>query len=354
LSGHIDDLVAGGEIGGRTVRILETGEVDCHSYPIAPLIDGAVRVRSARTAISPGTELTYIGRSATNPYLHRRWDPELRLFVDGAPSVTYPIVFGYRAAGIVVESRTDRVTEGTRVFGNWRHTEFTTLAASDALAQLLPTELSFDDGVDLAQMLPIAVNAVAFSEGRHAAGLTVVFGCGPVGLLVGQVAKATGAAIVYAVDRLPARLDIGRSVGLEPLSADGDVAARLKHELGPEAVPVAFECTGSAAALGDAIRVVRRRGTVVAVGFYQGHAAGLRLGEEFHHNGVEIRSGQIGNIHPSFDAKTLRARSVELARSGEVVLGGLPRYEVEVEQARAGFDALRRPAEVLQVVFRYV
>ena len=118
MSGHIDDLVAGGEIGGRTVRILETGEVDCHSYPIAPLIDGAVRVRSARTAISPGTELTYIGRSATNPYLHRRWDPELRLFVDGAPSVTYPIVFGYRAAGIVVESRTDRVTEGTRVFGN--------------------------------------------------------------------------------------------------------------------------------------------------------------------------------------------------------------------------------------------
>ena len=354
MSGHIDDLVAGGEIGGRTVRILETGEVDCHSYPIAPLIDGAVRVRSARTAISPGTELTYIGRSATNPYLHRRWDPELRLFVDGAPSVTYPIVFGYRAAGIVVESRTDRVTEGTRVFGNWRHTELTTLAASYALAQLLPTELSFDDGVDLAQMLPIAVNAVAFSEGRHAAGLTVVFGCGPVGLLVGQVAKATGAAIVYAVDRLPARLDIARSVGLEPLSADGDVAARLKHELGPEAVPVAFECTGSAAALGDAIRVVRRRGTVVAVGFYQGHAAGLRLGEEFHHNGVEIRSGQIGNIHPSFDAKTLRARSVELARSGEVVLGGLPRYEVEVEQARAGFDALRRPAEVLQVVFRYV
>jgi hypothetical protein len=31
--------------------------------------------------------------------------------------------------------------------------------------------------------------------------------------------------------------------------------------------------------------VVRRRGTVVAVGFYQGDATGLRLGEEFHHNG---------------------------------------------------------------------
>ena len=354
MTGHIDDLVARGEIGGRTVRILESGEIDCHIYPVAPLADGAVRIRSARTAISPGTELTYVGRSATNPYLRRRWDPELRLFVEGAPSVTYPIVFGYRAAGVVVESRSDQVRQGARVFGKWRHTEFTMLPAEDAENQLLPPELTFDDGVDLAQMLPIALNAVAFAEGRHAGHPAVLFGCGPIGLLVGQVAKATGATTVYAVDRLPARLEIAQSVGLAPVSADNDVAARLKGDLGPEAMPVAFECTGSPAALGDAIRVVRRRGTVVAVGFYQGEASGLRLGEEFHHNGVEIRSGQIGNLHPSFDSRTLRARSVELALSGRVVLGGLPRLDVPVDDARRGFAALRRPSEVLQVVFSYV
>jgi NADPH:quinone reductase-like Zn-dependent oxidoreductase len=353
VTSHIEELIARGEIGGRTVRILETGEVDCHSYPVVPLTDGAVRVRSTRTAISPGTELTYVGRSPTNPFLHRRWDPALRLFVEGAPSVAYPIVFGYRAAGVVVESRTHRVREGSRLFGKWRHTEFTTLAAADAEAQLLPTELSFDDGVDLAQMLPIAINAVAYAEGRHGDGPAVVFGCGPIGLLVGQVAKATGAPAVYAVDRLTARLEIARSLGLKPVSTEGDVAARLKEDLGVEAVAVAFECTGSASALGQAVRVVRRRGTVVAVGFYQGDATGLRLGEEFHHNGVEIRSGQIGNLHPGFDAPTLRARSIELARTGQVVLGGLPRYELAVEEASAGFAAMRRPAEVLQVVFRY-
>jgi Zn-dependent alcohol dehydrogenase len=354
VSNQIDDLIARGEIGGRTVRILETGEVDCHRYPVAPLTDDAVRVQSVRTAISPGTELTYVGRSATNPFLHRRWDPALRLFVEGPPSVTFPMVFGYRAAGVVVESRTDRVREGARVFGKWRHTEFTTLAVVDAEAQLLPNELSFDDGVDLAQMLPIALNAVAFAEGRHAGGPVVVLGCGPIGLLVAQVAKATGAAAVYAVDRLAARLEIARSLGLEPVTAEADVAARLKQDLGAEAIAVAFECTGSSAALGDAVRVVRRRGTVVAVGFYQGEATGLRLGEEFHHNGVEIRSGQIGNLHPSFDAPTLRAQAVDLARSGRVVTGGLPRHEFPVEDASAGFAALRRPAEVLQVVFRYV
>jgi NADPH:quinone reductase-like Zn-dependent oxidoreductase len=354
VSGQIDELIARGEIGGRTVRILETGEVDCHTYPVAPLTDDAVRVQSVRTAISPGTELTYVGRAATNPFLHRRWDPALRLFVEGPPSVTFPMVFGYRAAGVVVESRDDRVREGARVFGKWRHTEFTTLPAAEAERQMLPDELSFDDGVDLAQMLPIALNAVAFAEGRYAGGPAVVFGCGPIGLLVGQVARASGAAAVYAVDRLAARLEIARSLGLEPITAEGDVAARLKRDLGAEGIAVAFECTGSAAALADAVRVVRRRGTVVAVGFYQGDATGLRLGEEFHHNGVEIRSGQIGNLHSSFDPLSLRARSVDLARSGRVILGGLPRHELPVEEASAGFAALRRPAEVLQVVFRYV
>jgi Zn-dependent alcohol dehydrogenase len=345
--------VARGEIGGRTVRILENGEVDCHSYPVAPLADGRVRVRSLRTAISPGTELTYLGRGATNPFLHRRWDPELRLFVEGASTVAYPIVFGYRAAGVVVESRTPRVSEGAHLFGKWRHTEFTTLDGADAEAQLLPDDLSDDDGLDLGQMLPIALNAVAFAEGKHAGAPAVVFGCGPIGLLTAQVARATGAKPVYAVDRLAPRVDIARTLGLEAVAAEADVAARLKRSHGADGIPVAFECTGSASALQEATRVVRRRGSVVALGFYQGDAAGLRLGEEFHHNGVQIRSGQIGNLHPSFDWRAIRARAVDLAKGGEVVLGGLPRLELPVERAREGFAALGRPSDVLQVVFTY-
>jgi len=289
-----------GEIGGRTVRITENGAVECHDYPLGPLAPGMVRVRTAVSVISPGTEMTYVGRDASNPYLHKRWDPELRIFTPGAPTQDRPVVFGYRAAGTVVASSDAELAPGTRVFGKWRHTEFTTLPIADARAQRLPAELSFDDGADLAQMLPIALNAVAYAEERHAGAPAVVFGCGPVGLILAQVARATGATTVYAVDRLPHRLEIAQTLGLVPLdAANDDVALRLKRELGADAVPVAFECSGSARALHEAIRVVRRRGTVVAVGFYQGEAAGLFLGDEFHHNGVEVRSGQIGNLHPA-------------------------------------------------------
>jgi hypothetical protein len=98
---------------------------------------------------------------------------------------------------------------------------------------------------------------------------------------------------------------------------------------------------------------VKRRGLVVATGFYQGEGRGLQLGDEFHHNGVRVISGQIGNIHPTLDWPTLRARTIELARSSAVVLGGLPRLTVPVERIADGFDALTRPAEVLQVAVSY-
>jgi NADPH:quinone reductase-like Zn-dependent oxidoreductase len=349
-----DTLAERGEIGGRTVRITESGAVECHVYPLGALPSGMVRIRTEVSMISPGTELTYIGRDASNPYLHKTWDPELRVFAAGTPTQDHPIVFGYRAAGTIVASGDTELAPGTRIFGKWRHTEFTALSIADARAQRLPPELTFEDGADLAQMLPIAVNAIAYAEERHADAPTVVFGCGPVGLIVAQVARATGAARVYAVDRLPRRLAIAETLGLDPIDATAvDVARTLKRQHGADGIPVAFECSGSARALHEAIRVVRRRGTVVAVGFYQGEAAGLFLGDEFHHNGIELRSGQIGNVHPRWDIGALRRFGIDLARRRAVILGGLPRVSLPVEDAAAAFASLARPAEVLQVAFSY-
>jgi threonine dehydrogenase-like Zn-dependent dehydrogenase len=352
---NLDERLAErGEIGGRTVRITASGDVECHVYPLGPLPQGMVRVRTELSVVSPGTEMTYVGRDASNPYLHKTWDSELRIFTTGAPTQEYPIVFGYRAAGTIVASGDAEMAPGARVFGKWRHTEFSTLSLADARAQRLPDELSFEDGADLAQMLPIAVNAVAYAEERHAGAPVVVFGCGPVGLILAQVARATGATTVYTVDRLPQRLAIARSLGLVPLDAAAeDVSLRLKREHGPDGIPVAFECTGSARALHEAIRVVRRRGTVVAVGFYQGEAAGLFLGDEFHHNGVEVRSGQIGNLHPRWEIGPLRAFGVDLARRRAVVLGGIPRVTFPIEKAAEAFEALKRPGEVLQAALSY-
>jgi len=351
----IDGIVARGEIGGRTLQIVESGAVESGFYEPAALADAMVRVRTVRSAISPGTEMTFYGRAATNVYLHKRWNEQLRLFEAGAPSMEYPLVFGYRAAGEVVESRSDDVPVGLRVFGTWRHTELSAVSGDYAATHTLPDGLGWDDGVDIGQMGPICVNAVAFGEGEQAGAPAVVFGAGVVGLITAQVARASGADPVYVVDRLTSRLAIAAELGLTPVEAamGTDVAAEIKERHGSGSVPVAWEATGSTRALNEAIRVVRRRGNVVAVGFYQGEAAGLLLGDEFHHNGIRITCAQIGNLHPTHTRDSLSARILELALSGEVTLGGLPRLTLPIEQAEDAFAALTRPDEVLQVALSY-
>ena len=68
---------------------------------------------------------------------------------------------------------------------------------------------------------------------------------------------------------------------------------------------------------------------------------------------IEVRSGQIGNLHPRWEIGALRAFGIELARRRAVILGGLPRVSVPVEDAATAFGELTRPADVLQVAFSY-
>lgn len=350
---EIEELVAAGEIGGRTVQIVSSGDVQCASYETAPLPPGSVRVATVRSAISPGTEMTFYGRDASNVYLHKRWNEELRLFEQAEPSMQYPLTFGYRAAGLVIDQGTTEVPVGLRVYGNWRHTEFTAMPAERALAQSLDAGLTWDDGVDIAQMAPICINAVAFGDGEHREGVAVVFGAGPVGLITAQVARADGAD-VQVVDRIPQRLATAETLGFPTILAENvDVAATLKRRFGAGGISVAWECTGSTVALHEAVRVVRRQGLVVAVGFYQGEGRGLLLGDEFHHNGIRIVCGQIGNLHRSMTWDSLRSRAIELARNGTVVLGKLPRLTVPVEQVASAFAALSQPQSVLQSALDY-
>ncbi len=347
--------MAEGEIGGRTVQINDSGAVECATYDIAPLRPGYVRVHTVLSAISPGTEMTFVGRNASNVYLHKRWNEDLRLFEPGPPALDYPIAFGYRAAGEVVETRSPAVRVGERIYGNWRHTEFVSLVAERAAAQRVPEGIGWEGAVDLGQMGPICVNAAAFGEAEARGAPAVVFGAGAVGLLTAQVVRAGGASPVYVVDRLVERLAIAEGLGFETQVArvGVDVAVTLKRRHGPEGVPVAWECTGSVAALGEAIRVVRRQGLVVAVGFYQGPATELVLGDEFHHNAVRIISAQIGNPFRGLDRAELQQRTIALAEQGSISLGGLPSLTLPVEEAASGFAALERPAEVLQVALTY-
>jgi threonine dehydrogenase-like Zn-dependent dehydrogenase len=188
-----------------------------------------------------------------------------------------------------------------------------------------------------------------------------IFGLGVIGLLAVQLARLDGALWIDAVDPLPRRRALAEQFGadrtLDP--AAGDVALAIKSSSPQRGADVAIELSGHDAALHEAMRSARVAGTVVAGGFYQGGAAALRLGEEWHHNRLTLISsmGVWGCPHrdyPAWDRARVHATAVELLASGRLRTDGLITHRFPFERAAEAYELIdRHPDEVVKVVLTY-
>lgn len=305
---------------------------------------GFVRVRTLYSGISAGTELTaFLG---SNPYLHRRWDPDRRLFVEGEASVTYPIIgWGYEEVGEIVElgPGTSSVAIGDRVWGIWGHRSDGLLNADLARSQTIPATADVRVGV-FARVGAVALNAVIEAD-VHVGETVAIFGQGVIGLLATQLARLNGANVV-AVDASSERLELAARFGAETtVRAPGESAAEVVRDLtGGRGADVCIELSGTYAALHEAVRTVCYSGRVVAAGFYQGGSDGLRLGDEFHHNRVEIVASQISGPPARYAHRWTRERLhndfVRLALDGRVDPLSLITSTVPVADVQQAFDAI--------------
>ncbi|MEV0348279.1 zinc-binding alcohol dehydrogenase [Nonomuraea sp. NPDC050680] len=314
-----------------------------------------MRVRTIYSGVSAGTELTaYRG---TNPYLTRKWDTEQRLFLDGQTHA-YPLTgWGYQEVGEVVEAAPD-VTDppvGHLVWGVWGHRAEAVVPAERLVGHGLPPDADPLSGV-FARVGAIALNAVHAAD-VHLGDQVAIFGQGVIGLLATRLAVLSGARVV-AADAIPARLELARRYGAAETFdiASGSVAEFVRKRI--EGADTAIELSGSHLGLQEAIRTVRKGGRVVAGGFYQGEGVGLRLGEEFHHNQVQLVSSQIGGVASwlahRWDVERLQRTFMDLVHEGQVDVSALVSHVVPVGDAPGAFDLLdKHPSEVLQLVFAF-
>jgi L-iditol 2-dehydrogenase len=96
-----------------------------------------------------------------------------------------------------------------------------------------------------------------------------VFGCGPIGLLIAQVARIAGAGQIVATDlgQCAHRLDAVRRLGALAFAADGGREARaIRAAVGGPGLDVAIEAAGENAAVDAAIEAVRPGARVVLAG----------------------------------------------------------------------------------------
>ncbi|HWG84760.1 MAG TPA: zinc-binding alcohol dehydrogenase, partial [Deinococcales bacterium] len=264
--------------------------VTLEAEELAALKPGEVRLRTLYSGISAGTEITaYRG---TNPYLHKKWDPQARLFRPGQePSSKYPLRgWGYEEVGEVVEVAPDvaDIAVGARVFGTWGHRTHAVVTAEFARGRQMPAGLDPLLGI-FSRIGSIALNGV--HDGRIRIGETVaVFGLGVLGQIVAQSAKRSGATVI-GVDLHGPRLEQAQALGAvdHAINPNGTAVAEAVKDLTEgRGADVCYEVTGASAALNEAIRAAAYSARVVSMGFIQGGAPDLYLGEEFHHNRINL------------------------------------------------------------------
>lgn len=151
----------------------------------------------------------------------------------------------------------DGTTDGTlRQFVAWPAGSLVTVP--DALS---------DADVAMLEPLGVALHAIRLGELRPG-NRVGVFGCGPIGLLLIQLARASGATTIVATDVLPHRLLAAREAGanVTVLVGGGSERRELLESTGGRGVDVAFEAAGEDDAVGSAVALAAPGGTVVVVG----------------------------------------------------------------------------------------
>jgi len=129
----------------------------------------------------------------------------------------------------------------------------------------LPEGLSFEQG---AMTEPLAVGMQGTKRGGVGVGHSVVvLGCGPIGLVTLQAAKARGATQIIATDVQQSRLELAAKLGATDIinAKDVDPVERVR-ELSDGGVDVALETAGTVATTQQACAMVRMGGVVTLIG----------------------------------------------------------------------------------------
>jgi 2-desacetyl-2-hydroxyethyl bacteriochlorophyllide A dehydrogenase len=283
---------------------------------------------------------------------------------------------GHEFVGTVVAlgSAVERVAEGDRVLGCF-HTACATCAAclrgdyhrcergrtfghgsklgdlQGAQAELLlvpradltlrrvPAGMSSEVALFAGDVMGTGYHAVAHA-GTKPGDSVAVLGLGPVGLCAVQAARAAGAARVFAVDSVAARLEMAASFGAVALPLDEDPKRALRSATDGRGVDVVVDAVGDPGPLGMAISLARDAGVVSGIGAYAGRGE-VPLGLAWL-KGLELRLG-LANVIAHVD------RVLALIEAGVLDPAPLVTHRMALDEAAEAY-ALYDSREALKVV----
>jgi predicted dehydrogenase len=274
----------------QVIQDARSGRVLVEEIPAPALRPGGLLVRTAASAVSPGTERSMLAFAGQSLWAKARARPDLvrqvwqklrheglaQTYAAVVSRLDQPTPLGYSAAGLVlaVGEGAEPFQAGDRVAcagaGYAVHAEVIFVPRN--LCVRIPPRT--DGGpVPFEEAAFTTLGAIALQGVRLAAPTlgerVVVIGLGVIGQLTVQLLRAHGCAVL-ALDRDPVRVALGRELGADAaVTAGGEAPVAevgvFTRDRGADAVLIAA-ATDSNAPVEWAAQLARRKGRVVVVG----------------------------------------------------------------------------------------
>ncbi|MCE1254521.1 MAG: zinc-binding dehydrogenase, partial [Anaerolineae bacterium] len=189
----------------------------------------------------------------------------------------------------------------------------------------LPDSISFAEGAML-EALGVGIHAIDLGHLRPAMSVGI-FGCGPIGLLMIQLARLSGAGLIVATDKLPQRLEAARKMGADlviPADKGKEVEAIMQatHKRG---LDVTFEAAGENDAVEAALTAAKPGARVVLVGIPSDDKVSFKA-STVRRKGLTIKMVR--------RMKLVYPRAIQLVQSGKIDVKSLitDRFPFELTQ----------------------
>jgi L-iditol 2-dehydrogenase len=197
----------------------------------------------------------------------------------------------------------------------------------------IPESFSDTEG---AMLEPLGVALHAADLGKLQVGMSVgVFGAGPIGLLILQIARLAGAGPVIVTEKLSHRLEAARSLGATQViqGGSGTEIREVMAAAGGRGVDVAFEAAGENDAVEAAISTVRPGGRVILAGIPADDRTSFTASAA-RRKGLTLKLVR--------RMKFTYPRAIHLVESGQIDVGTLVTHRFSFDQFQEAFSAAWR------------
>jgi Zn-dependent alcohol dehydrogenase len=206
----------------------------------------------------------------------------------------------------------------------------------------LPFEIAALFGCAVLTGVGAALNTAAIAPSDRVA----VFGLGGVGLAAVLGARVAGVRTLVAVDVVPEKLELARSLGATDSVRAGEQASAAVRALTDGGADKVIETVGNEQVLALAYAATRRGGTTVSAGLPHPDRMltipALSLVAEER----TLRGSYLGSCVPGRDIP----RFIDLHRAGRLPVERLLTHRIALDEINEGFDRLARGEAVRQAV----